>query len=643
MSSYEVKNLPASKIPLLQSNVSRNMRYFDYVPDYRSFLNRFYSSYRKKILIPAISAGLLGLTFAVTLFHLIKPRISDPWNISNSNHNSFIPEASFSSFTSTLDLIKPISLLNASAVFNTVQGALRSKDSQIHPIGVSFIPAYIPKGTLLYHGSGKAEIEEGLEWVAFDREYSYLFLSLTVGPHFRLGRGATSKDNESDDSGNGGRSDEKLDGPPKGPRVPSKLPPKLPKQSRVSLFTLEVLKPLDKMILLDGSSAAKTSSGEMDQQMILARSEDGLISERTAADRICQWGSSFGLDGYIRIEVGFEAVLCNMKSDKVKIVNNVTLSLVNEDLGLDLKEIGNDTDITDLLHDISAMRGYDQVKQGNIHDKREGRALLDFKGLQTPLNKTFISHDTYFRRMLNISNELKDEMILNLETFFKSHGSEPSSGTDWQLVTTEIVDKFAPVLILLNNTLASKSYDQEIEVWNTVKNLTLFSSNFVTSFTDFSIEDESERAINAKAKAIIAYAHPLQTIQTESEVLILSSIYKITEAIVDLIFQSYNIGRDALHFKYIDRKKLTTTDTVTRIENLQTQFTELLSSLQWASFYHCSLKCNWDEVCYTPSWGPSPLGWSSSLGTYIDSEGIPRISQEEQCLSYKTIKNKSNW
>nr|CAI6809797.1 BAF_HP1_G0052990.mRNA.1.CDS.1 [Saccharomyces cerevisiae] len=35
----------------------------------------------------------------------------------------------------------------------------------------------------------------------------------------------------------------------------------------------------------------------------------------------------------------------------------------------------------------------------------------------------------------------------------------------------------------------------------------------------------------------------------------------------------------------------------------------LIESLGWIELnYRCERQCNWDEVCYTPSWGPSPMG-----------------------------------
>ncbi|GME88054.1 unnamed protein product [Ambrosiozyma monospora] len=44
----------------------------------------------------------------------------------------------------------PIDISNATAIFNEVNNALKQKNANLNPVGVSFIPAYIPEGTLLY-------------------------------------------------------------------------------------------------------------------------------------------------------------------------------------------------------------------------------------------------------------------------------------------------------------------------------------------------------------------------------------------------------------------------------------------------------------------------------------------------------------
>ncbi|CDR40440.1 CYFA0S05e00518g1_1 [Cyberlindnera fabianii] len=560
-----------------------------------------------------------GITCAVLALYTLNPFHRAPHSPKPAELDSFL---------------KPITLENASAVFNTVQGALRAKNSQIQPIGVGFIPAYIPEGTLLYHGNGDGEVPDGPEWIAMDHEFSYNFIGDRANP-----KGNRTDDRHGPPGGHKGPGDGHGGGKnsSRGGGKWGKGNPLNPSNDHTTLFTFQVTKPLTRMILFDGSSAAKTDTGEMDQQGILARMDpEGSVNERTAADKICSWGKKFGLDGYIRIENGFEGVICDFK-DKLAVVSNLKIEWSNDTLGLPLEfEGAKGDDYGNLTSQIKAMASYDWTKQGNIHDKREGRIQLDFRGFQTPVNKTYVSPDTYLRRILNISDDVKEEIITGLETFLIK-GSNPSAGTDWQLMTTEIVDKFAPLLQMLNRSVSTFSED-ESSLLNTAKNLTVFSNNFVRRFMNHEYANDSEaQLLHAKADAVNEYVHFLQEPQSESEILIYSSLYTVTSSIVDVMFSSFLAGRDMLQTHYLKEAPLA--GHIDQLKALKAQISRVISTIQWEStFYRCDRVCDWDEICYTPSWGPSPLGWGGNWGTH-EENGRNRIDNPLQCISYRTILN----
>lgn len=531
--------------------------------------------------------------------------------------------------------LRPISAENASAIFNTIQGALRSKNSQIEPIGVSFIPAYIPEGTLLYHGNANGKVPTRPEWIAMDHEFSYSFIADRGGPGGPGGRGdpgdkgpPTNGHEKPDRVGNSPATPNLHEDPGEGPGGPGG--PGREQNSHPTLFTFRVVKPLNKMILLDGSSAAKTTTGEMDQQFILAGGDDSSDphdGERQAADKICAWGSKFGLDGYIRIELGYEAVICDFS--KLEVVNNVTLEWRNDTLGLPMKITGDLEDEFALFDSsVSSVASYDWVAMGNVHDKGEGRILLDYRGYQTLINQTYVGVDPYTRRIYNSSSEIQQRIIKNLENVLQK-GTNPYKGTDWQLVTTEIIDKFSPSLKLINQTLSSDASDID-----KAKNVTLWTTNFVRRFMS---QNETlslaDRILEGKRAAINQYAHPYQKLQSAADVLIYSSIHEVTCMIVDHMFNAFWITRAmvAAHFKQesVDYSALQT---------LMTDIADLLAVLRWDStYYRCSEVCNWDEVCLTPSWGPSPVGWNGHFGKSMGPDGRYRIDGDLQCVGYKTI------
>lgn len=131
----------------------------------------------------------------------------------------------------------------------------------IHPLpGHNIVPGTIPKGTLLYHGTGSNEPPPGPEWVATDPEHSYFFC----------------RDR------------------------------KMRFQQECWQLTLATTRPL-KIVYFDGSSAAKMPYGSMDTQDLLAWGKPGsgggvMADEMQRIQDLCDWGNSFGvlLDGFVR-------------------------------------------------------------------------------------------------------------------------------------------------------------------------------------------------------------------------------------------------------------------------------------------------------------------------------------------------------
>ncbi|CAI6558145.1 ALI_HP2_G0033690.mRNA.1.CDS.1 [Saccharomyces cerevisiae] len=62
--------------------------------------------------------------------------------------------------------------------------------------------------------------------------------------------------------------------------------------------------------------------------------ENERMAERLYAARICKWGKPFRLDGIIRVEVGFEVVLCDFSADNVELVSMLEMVQPNQYLGL---------------------------------------------------------------------------------------------------------------------------------------------------------------------------------------------------------------------------------------------------------------------------------------------------------------------
>ena len=571
------------------------------------------------------------------------------------------------------EFVRDINFDNSTAIFNSIRAALRQSPSDIHPVGVSYFPAVITKGTLMYHAGSK--IPTTFEWLAMDHEFSYSF-GLRAPSYGRksLGRmhGGPGKGPHGgpDKGAPGGPDNDTYGGPPKwGGDKPGSTTQKM--------LTFKAARDLNKFLYLDGASAAKTDSGEMDTQLMLSNvikeklnlSDDGeneRMAERLYAARICKWGKPFGLDGIIRVEVGFEVVLCDFSADNVELVSMLDMVYPNEYLGLPsptiiskeggwpLDESGElvESQLTEdqkaildredgweqVLSNFNAVKGFNWLRAGAVHDNGEHRIHLDYRHLVSGINRTYINPDPNNRRLLNdgMSWEKQLEMVDDLERALKV-GFDASQSMDWQLALDELVNKFAPLLKSVSNILNNNDHINESVAINT----TALTLNFCLRFEAAS--NNSDQFGSGRDFAVYQYVSPYQDLVTDADFLVWSSTVNVVRKIVDVIYQVNDLLVPEVHSYMKDNR--TSSDLAEHVEIARSAVDGLIESLGWIELnYRCERQCDWDEVCYTPSWGPSPMGMANpgsqngGFGTHFDeSRHRLVINNELQCISVNSL------
>ncbi|KAJ5623140.1 hypothetical protein N7490_011745 [Penicillium lividum] len=208
-------------------------------------------------------------------------------------------------------------LKNANHIFNVIQDSMRQWGSSLHHNGVSFFLATVPAGTQLYHGTSASVPVNGTEWLAFEPEHALVFARAHPGPP-------------------GGNHDEKPgpkheelrrrrgDGPP--PPMRGDGDKDEDGSAKGYLHTYAAAKNL-RLLYIDGMSAGKTEKGTLDSQDILLFNNTlddgenlgpGPRGERERALRACEmaeneWAGR--IDGLLRMEAGFEVILCSFARD----------------------------------------------------------------------------------------------------------------------------------------------------------------------------------------------------------------------------------------------------------------------------------------------------------------------------------------
>ncbi|KAH9465772.1 hypothetical protein Pst134EA_013639 [Puccinia striiformis f. sp. tritici] len=167
-------------------------------------------------------------------------------------------------------------------IFASFAGLLQQWPNTFAYSGHSVIPGVIPRGTLLYHGTNShtPPPTEGLEWLVFNPEYSYVVHSHAPG--------------------------------------------------QVDLYTYAVIRPL-RIIYLDGQSASLGTPGFLDSQRVLINGtvpkefgDQGryIEAEYERAHQLCKIGKEWGFEGVVRMNNCFEVLLCDFNLQGVELLRS---------------------------------------------------------------------------------------------------------------------------------------------------------------------------------------------------------------------------------------------------------------------------------------------------------------------------------
>ncbi|KAJ6500467.1 hypothetical protein C8R45DRAFT_977819 [Mycena sanguinolenta] len=167
-------------------------------------------------------------------------------------------------------------------IFNSLSGLLTQWPNTVHGTGHSIVPGLLHPFTLLYHARQDAQSPPpSPEWLAWDPEMSYAIM---------VSRGG-----------------------------------------QTHLTTYRTTRPA-KILYFDGMSAA-WGSGWLDSQhmFIYGMSKNGSKDtnwwdDYGRADRLCEWGKSRDIEGFVRMNAGFEIIWCDFHSPSLQLVSHLNIT-----------------------------------------------------------------------------------------------------------------------------------------------------------------------------------------------------------------------------------------------------------------------------------------------------------------------------
>ncbi|KAK7464135.1 hypothetical protein VKT23_006298 [Stygiomarasmius scandens] len=632
-----------------------------------------------------LSRILFGLSIAVAVFLLAllaSPMLASAtlvqishWLDSLSSFVPFFPASlnadyDFLSTTSSLTDVKsdwnltvgPLSYSTDNLIFNTASSLLQHWPNARYRNGHSVVPGRIPLGTVFYHGRSSPEMVESSragqkikilpgtqEWVATDPEHSLMFCGIESGADVSTTNATASKDK-----------------------------PESENRSDCWFITLVTTREL-RVLYFDGSSAAKMFGGSMDSQDVFAyRNElemenassswddpDRIFGEVERLKRLCQWveEKGLGVDGFVRMEMDFEVMLCDMASGmEVVSFSNLAHSANPKSISNSAPEPDASTP-SKVPNPRRTIRNFELVRSASQHHAYPGevKVQLDLDGFVS-----FYDGDLVKRRPVENGDEVKyladrwthrvrdtnkedlrrvrqrvEEVLMDMKN---SHGR--NSGIDWDLIMQVLVKRYASRLDVLKYLLEA-SGDEPGATRTDGERVQIFFNQLDVALTPFilaSARPESSESLLSPEWASPVYrlcstTHTLylhsphiMKKMSKSEMTLLNAVegtnQEICRVLVGIWAEGVENGLGLEKMYYID--KAGTNQLKVLKEKWEKDLISLMRWLDWSVWETCRPSCGPEEICYMPTWpyfagngGPPP-------GPAQGPDGLVRAREESE-------------
>lgn len=457
---------------------------------------------------------------------------------------------------------------NAPQIFNTIHSSMRQWGSSLNHNGMSLFPARIPNNTHLYHGTHKPGAVKGMEWLAFEIEHAEMFARV---PPERRRPGRPGKPGYPGRPGNRpGPGNPGDGGAPRpvelnwaeGVEELQSMGEDEPDFSKGYLHIYRTIRPLTNLVYIDGMSAGKCNMGTLDTQDFLLRNKtngDDIFSDRNRGLELCALGAEWGIEGFVRMEMGFEIIFCEFSDGLV--------------LESARQRPSGDNRSFEGLDQFETLRGASMRYSGITGQ----RLKLDYSGM--------LSAFWYDLNMTNPDPKRQDlprlpatdvEGLGRMKTDFKAAFQESSRrkdvGNDWQGITDMIITRYSDRLQLM----AGNNTSQEVILSELAVLLNLY-----LDYGNFDIPTAAEKC---SVHYLIA-AVP----ETIGDSMIYEALSTVMNEICRTLFRVRQLllEEDTTNSSALDKSK--------------SALKALVDYLNWTTWKECG-KCAYDEICFVAIW-----------------------------------------
>ncbi|KAK7014139.1 hypothetical protein VNI00_019377 [Paramarasmius palmivorus] len=329
----------------------------------------------------------------------------------------------------------------------------------------------------------------------------------------------------------------------------------------------------------------------MDSQDIVAWGrvdKERYFEERERLGVLCDWGQEEGkgVDGFVRMEMDFEIMLCDFTAG-VRVESMLNLEEIKRGrVGPPLHAPSTNTN-AEVRMDIEVIR----AGARHNHFPGETRVKLDYTKFISFYDTDLVPSLVDVRARMNGRLEHRLEGISardigavmgRLNSAFSGSGGS-GSGVDWQTLIKVVKDRYAERLELvrdlvnLNETTVKKAGDVQGQLTAMVAPYLLASPNFNATY---------------KLCATTHTRYIRETLaMTPSEKLLLGAVEGTTKEICRSVIRMWSWGVD-----HDDG------DVEELLGAWKEEIERLMNWLDWSVWLKCRPGCNWDEMCYLPTW-----------------------------------------
>lgn len=428
---------------------------------------------------------------------------------------------------------------NAPHIFNAIHSSLRQWGSSLNHNGLSLFPATVPADTRLYHGGSSAQPITGLKWLSFEAQHALMFAKPTSAPSFAEKNRQTLKEKvDTCGRGQGMFDEEKEEG--KGGYLHEYV---TRRQLRVVVF--------------DGMSAGKTNMGTLDlQDIVLLNHTSGSrrLSDKDRVEKLCKVLRGEGspdIDGFIRMEWGFEIIVCEAETVLKPVHVGATRPI---EFGVGNMRMNSNAD---------SLMAYFRTIAGRYHISGKTRVAVDYEAMISayelvPSEELFA--DRGLPRLRGVSQSYMVKLRRNIIDPFRKYEWAHSSH-NWQEVTDLIVSRYANILPYIARTKDERELKSELRA-------------VLEPFTDYS---QRKPMVDIERCAIQDMGADLQPS------VVSRTTFTVAKRICSTLAEAEQMEDDVLKRKAI---------------------TKLILWLGWTVWNYCDT-CSYGEICWIPIW---PLG-----------------------------------